>query len=322
MTVSGQSHHLPCKWLNLKKRGMTFIFTIVLVAACYIAAFPTTNVNGAGKEELPTIHISLSKSTIREINRNDAQAAIMAWAKIILKQRGIDVDVKTELIETPKEIVRMLKNGKTDAVAMSTDEFIDMKEKPDVVYISSRKDSLTEKYILVVNQNDNIHSVEDLRGHKLLMFTGSKMSLARYWIKGLINTGQTGSFDNFFKSINPIDNISRTVLPVFFRQADAGLITLNAFEVAGELNPQLQKELRVLAMSPEIVTSVFFFRPEYTSDIREKLDNALLTLHETASGRQVLMIFQGDGMKKQPISFLENSRLLVEAADHRTGTGK
>jgi phosphonate transport system substrate-binding protein len=133
------------------------------------------------------------------------------------------------------------------------------------------------------------------------------MSLAPAWVAGLMGLPNTESV-----GMTRIDSPSRTVLPVFFRQADASVVTSDVFEISCELNPQLKKDLQVLAISPEVVPAGFFFRTGYASDARDKLEAAMLSLHETPAGQQVLTMFQGDGMVKQPISCLESSRQLWE----------
>ena len=139
---------------------------------------------------------------------------------------------------------------------MSTDEFLRLKAKPEFIFLAIRKNSFTERYVILVHRNSGITDVGDLRGRKLLLYNNPRMSLASAWVAALIGFPKTESV-----GMTRIDNTSRTVLPVFFRQADACVITSNVFEIACELNPQLQKELRVLATSPEVVSSVFFSTP-------------------------------------------------------------
>jgi hypothetical protein len=59
--------------------------------------FITTCGVAKAQEALPgtaPFHIALSSGTFVEVNPNDAQAAVMAWAKTILQQRGIVTEVE------------------------------------------------------------------------------------------------------------------------------------------------------------------------------------------------------------------------------------
>ena len=99
------------------------------------------------------------------------------------------------------------------------------------------------------------------------------------------------------------ENPSKAILQVFFRQTDAALVTVDAFDLTCELNPQLRRDLVVLASSPPFITAFLIFRPGYR--LREKFETALLDLHMTPGGRQVLTVFQSSRMEKRPISVLD-----------------
>jgi phosphonate transport system substrate-binding protein len=101
------------------------------------------------------------------------------------------------------------------------------------------------------------------------------------------------------------------VLQVFFHQADACLVTSNVFALACELNPQLRKELRVLADSPAVVPSVFFFRSGYVAKLRDQLEPAVVEMDQSPAGQEVLTVFQCDGMIKLPVACLNGSRQLL-----------
>lgn len=278
------------------------VWLAVLCLPAYLAAQDTASRQDAAA----TIRVALSSDSIIGVNHNDALAAIKSWAKAILKNRGIDIEVDTRIIYRPEELAEALRDGQADAASMSTKEFLELKTKPEFIYLSTRKNSFTERYVLLVHRNRDVADVGDLRGRKLLLHNSMRMSLASTWVAAPLGLSEREAAD-----ITRIDNASRTVLPVFFRQADACVVTSSVFEIASELNPQLQKELRVLATSPEVVPALFFFRPGLTSHAKDELENAMLSLHESPAGQQVLILFQGDAIVKQPISCLESTRQLL-----------
>jgi ABC-type phosphate/phosphonate transport system substrate-binding protein len=267
------------------------------------------------KNEIETIHICLSSNTFKGANRNDAQSAIKAWGKAIFDQRGIKADVQTNITDHIEDLSDALRTGKTDAAAMLTDEFHKIDVKPDTVYVTSRNKSLREQYVILVGNHSGIEKVSNLGRKRLVRFNHSRMCLSLPWLEILMAENAMGAAETEFAAISEIDNASRTVLQVFFRQADACLVTTDIFKISSEMNPQIGKELRVLVESPKVVSSLFFFRPGYVSNVREQLEAAIVSLNETPAGQQVLTVFQGDGMVKQPISYLEDSRQLLEAAE-------
>ena len=87
------------------------------------------------------------------------------------------------------------------------------------------------------------------------------------------------------------------------------MVTRRGFETLAELNPQVGKDLRVLATSPEVVATVFCFRADYDSPVMDKLIAGLRELHLSAAGRQVLTVFQSDRLEEVPPSALDSARL-------------
>jgi ABC-type phosphate/phosphonate transport system substrate-binding protein len=100
------------------------------------------------------------------------------------------------------------------------------------------------------------------------------------------------------------------VLRVFFRQSDACLVTADAFELACELNPQLRRDLKVLVASPPLIPTLLFFRRGCTGPARAEVEAAILDLHSTPAGQQVLTVFQGSRIERHPLSCLDATQAL------------
>jgi ABC-type phosphate/phosphonate transport system substrate-binding protein len=269
--------------------------------------------DGAPRTSPRLVRIGISQGTWWGVNRNDANAAITAWGKAILKQRGILVDVETKILENSQDMVDSLKNDQIEAASMLTNEFLalDPKIRPDTVFLGVKNKSVTEQYVILVHRNSGISDVRDLRGRKVVLHQSPRTSLAPQWLETLLEGRSRGLAAEVSSTTTSVENASKAVLGVFFRQADACVVTSNVFDTASELNPQLRKELRVLASSPEVIPTLFCFRASYSSDIKDVLEAAILAVHETPAGQQILTVFQCDSMVKQPISCLEGTRRIL-----------
>lgn len=82
-----------------------------------------------------------------------------------------------------------------------------------------------------------------------------------------------------------------------------------------ELNPQLAKDLIVLAESPAMVPAIFAFRSDYQPSFKKALVNGVNSLNKTSAGRQVLTIFQSENIEKQSLECLAPALSLI--ANHR-----
>jgi phosphonate transport system substrate-binding protein len=286
----------------------------LVVRGAEVAAPAAAGPHRAPQTQPASIRIGIAPGTWQGLNRNDASAAIAAWARSILAQRGSAVAADTELFDSAKGLADALHAGQVDCASMLTDQFLglDPALQPDQIFLSVNDGSIAERYLVLVRENSAIHDLSGLRAQKLLVQATARASLAMPWLDGVLASDSLDRSEKLLASVVRVEKPAKAVLGVYFQQAAACLVTSNAFEVACELNPKLRRDLRVLAMSPEVVPALFFFRPGYNSTAREELEPALVSLHETAAGRQVLTVFQSDRMIRRPISCLDASRKVLE----------
>lgn len=263
------------------------------------------------------IRIGISPGTWGGVNRADATAAIRAWARIIMQQRGVALEVDTTLYESSAEMQAELAAGRVDAMSLLTDQFFDLETslRPETVYFTSRSGSPTERYVVLVHRGSGIETLEGLKGRGLLIQNNARAGLANPWLETLLARKNVSSPTNFFASVTRMDNPSKVVLQAFFRKVDGCVVTADVFALAGELNPQIKRDLKILETSPEVIPALFYFCPGHTSRTRECLEPAMLALHESPAGQQVLTVFQAERMLKQPASVLASTQALLE--EHR-----
>ncbi len=184
--------------------------------------------------------------------------------------------------------------------------------RPDYVYIPKQDHGVHVRYVLLVRRDGSVADLADLKGHELVVSDHQQMIFAGFWLESLL-----ADVDGNRAGRRPMDQAkvatpSKAILRVFFQQALAALVTLEAFELACELNPQLRDELKVVRESPPLVTSFFLFRPDWHGVVRERLEEAVVNLHATPGGQQVLTVFQSSRMEKQPGSVLDSTRRFLE----------
>lgn len=287
-----------------------------LLAICLMVWCPSAKSATKPGEVLPVVRMGISLGMWTGVNVNDANAAIQAWAQTILKQRGSVVKVENQMFRETEQLAGMLTAGTIDGASVQSEMFLalDPKLRPDHVFLAVKQASPFEQYVALVHHASGLTNVHGLRGRKIVLHQGPRTSLAALWLATVLAEPGVGVPAGATPGVVPIESASRAVLGVFFRQSDACVVTTNAFALACELNPQLRRDLRVLAISPAIVPSVFFFRPGYTTEVRDQLESAIVTLHQTPAGQQVMAVFQCDRMEKQPAAscLASTQQLLVE----------
>ncbi len=259
--------------------------------------------------------VAFSASLFVDINENDARAAVAGWAEAMSQEHGIRFDPDPLILDGMAAILRALRENQVDAVALTTEECwrLDQALPLGPFIFGIRGGVTTEQYLLLVAQDSPVKQLADLRGRSLAVFQNPRASLAPVWLETRLAQAGLGRLEQFFGEVKPNPKLTGVVLPVFFHQADACLVTRLGLETMSELNPQVGRQVRVLAASPALVPSVFCFVRGRASTFREQVLPEITQLHRTPAGRQVLLLFQSDRLEEYPKSYLEGAFQLLAA---------
>jgi len=118
--------------------------------------------------------------------------------------------------------------------------------------------------------------------------------------------------DAFFREIKDVQKSNQAILPIFFKQIEAGIAIKSIFDTAVTLNPQLGQQLKILAASPKIVMQAICMRNSLPKDRIEQYIKQGLKLHEVPAGLQTLNVTKIDKLVAWTPSFLDNMRELLK----------
>ncbi|APG27595.1 hypothetical protein A7E78_06945 [Syntrophotalea acetylenivorans] len=254
-----------------------------------------------------TFHIGVSSRLFRKLNHNEVIASYKVWASTVAKERDLDLDVQVSMLNGLEGIQNGLKNGWLDAVNLATDDYDVLSIDPDTVFYPLREDGAGTVYILLVHTESGIEGVKDLEGLNLVTYESHNMVLARKWLQSEFTRAANGAMQERDIDITTVDKAADGIFKVFFRQADAVIMNLGTFNLACQLNPQLQKKLKIISRSPRLIPSFFIFSPDYQGKNRQLIEEAITGLHNSAAGQQVLTIFQSSRMEKSSTKILDET---------------
>jgi phosphonate transport system substrate-binding protein len=280
------------------------ILLVVLLLNCSLAV---------ASDDSPLFRIGFSHTLFTDVNENDAKAALKVWSQVIARERGFTSDPETRIFPDTAELLRTLQTKRVDAVGITTLEYAAVIREVQFapIFICCTGGKNREQYLVLVHRDSNLHQLSDLHGRSLTFHQNARACLAQPWLDTLMieETGKT--IADWVGKVTQAPKLSQTVLPVFFRQNDACVVTLGEFETMCELNPQIGQRLKILARSPEVVTTVFCFRADYDPVFKEQIMASLRDLHNTPAGQQVLTIFQSERIEDQPVSCLDSTLALL-----------
>jgi ABC-type phosphate/phosphonate transport system substrate-binding protein len=151
----------------------------------------------------------------------------------------------------------------------------------------------------------------DLGGRSLLIQDHSRACLAPFWLDTLLLRQGLKPAAQLADRIKRPGKLAQVVLPVFFRQVDACVVARSGFNAMVDLNPQVGRQLKIIAASPAVVPTVLCFRADFNASYKKALLEGLRTLNATPAGQQVLTIFHIARIDQQPVAALDSALELL-----------
>jgi phosphonate transport system substrate-binding protein len=259
------------------------------------------------------VHFAFSKTMLKDINENDAKAAMKVYAKTIGDDNELDVSSGPIYLNGTNAIAEALRLKQIDMISLTSEEFLALENQglEGPLLLSIVNQTFTEEYVLLVRDNSPIRKIEDLPGHSLNISSDLRAALAPVWLEVLCREHGLGPASQAFAKITSASKTTQVILPVFFGKADVCLTTRNGWDVMGELNPQVKKMLRAIAVSPAVVPGFSCFRRGVSETVKQRLIQAEENSCGQLSFKQLMALFKTDQLACHPVSALESTRQLV-----------
>lgn len=270
-----------------------------------------------------TVRFGFSSAMFQGINTNDAQAAMKVWSGVMAAERQIPISPVTVIFDGVPALVEALRQRRIEAVTVTAEEYWTLRQEVPLgeIILGAAHGETTENYVVLIKASSPARDLADLKGLALNRLRTSRADFASVWLETELLEQGLGRSASFFGRITQDSKLSRIVLPVFFGQADACLVTRSGYRVMCELNPQLAKQLRVLAESPAYVPVVFVFRADWDSPYHTMLLEVLGDVDLAPAGQQTLALFQQDDLVVRPASDLDATCELIDRHHRLLGAG-
>ena len=254
-------------------------------------------------------------ASLGHVNAADATAGFKTYANIFAETQGLNVRVEVTIFDNLEELKVGAAREELEVIGLPTHEYLKLKDDLplDLMFIAEKSGEITETYVLVVRTDSSVDDLAQLQGKDLIVLSSSQMGMSRFWLDvKLLESGMPRSSE-FFGSVENQTKPLTTIIPVFFKKADACLVTMSGLDLMTEMNPQVGHELRVIETSPSIVPFVTCIRSDFEGSNRLKLERAYLQAHSFPAGKQLLLLFQYDKMRLAREEDLETARDIYTA---------
>jgi hypothetical protein len=242
-----------------------------------------------------SFRFAISGELMKDVNENDAKAALRTWTQALSQQAGVPIDPNVLILANGDALARAFRERSVQAATVTLQEFLVIdRQMPTTNLLSEGGANGGDIYLLLVHQNSRFTNVASLRDREILLSDSMRMSLGLVWLDVLLMREGFPEAEHFFRILNRQRKTPNIVLPVFFRTADACVVHKRGFDAMVELNPQVGKQLRVLAQSERLTCGLVCSPAGALSPAHEKITSGLMHFHESARGQQVLTLFQSD----------------------------
>lgn len=300
--------HVPRRW-------MAGVVMIGIMTCSAVAA----TAQGTSPSDGPThLGILFTSGMFTDIAESDANAALIAWADGLTREQRWKVDVRTEVVDTIPQLLEAWESGGFDFITVTLNEYLGagLDKEPFTLITGSVGDRFDVEYVLLVHQDSGVKDLAGLSGRTLVMHENSRTGLAEPWLDTLLLQAGLPPTRRHFSIFTEVRRLSGVVLPVFFRKVDACLLTRFGYQIMVEMNPQIGRQLRILATSPSLVPSLSCIKTDPDGMVNGRdFVGEVLSLHASPYGKQILTLFQIDRLVTLSRSDLHSGLALV--ASHR-----
>lgn len=260
------------------------------------------------------MHVGFTRSAFSGVNLADAEAAFLAFARTVGRQRGYDLDTGARLYESVPDLEASIGRGEITLVVANAWEYLGMHidDEMEPAFVHLTGGALFKEYVLLARRDGGLHTLADLRGKDIMVMGSAPGGLVTAWLQGLLLEQGREPLSSFFGKLETAARPSAVVLPVFFGAKPACVVDRQTLATMAELNPQLGTQLGEVAASEPFLDSITFVRRHgyERAEWRRELLTALAELHLEPAGRQILTLFKVDQLVPFKKEYLDTARAL------------
>jgi ABC-type phosphate/phosphonate transport system substrate-binding protein len=264
----------------------------------------------AGQE----LRVAFTQHAFSGVNRADAEAAFKVFVGTMAVKRGWDVAVDVRMVDRPTDLDAAIDAGAVNLLVLDTWTYLESAAASalEPVFVSSEAGDATKQLVLLTRRDSGLDSLDALRGRTLVVQSASNATLGFRWLQTVCADHGLGAPADFFGPTGFSVKPSQAVLPVFFRKRDVCLVDSASYAVMAELNPQISRELQVVASSQPMVDTIICLSREGWPNARFRANviEALAGLQLEPAGQQILTLFRSGPLLPHREDHLDTVRQL------------
>lgn len=260
--------------------------------------------------EVVPIAIGFHVPVVRDVPRRDVETSLRFWTEEI----GAALNLKykpVRMYDSMDDLRRGMQSGDINFVVGSAMTVAQHFSDAELIDGFSGSKTTPDHLLLAVRRDANIAGPAQLLGKRVVLLEQDELS--DVYLQTLLAPVAGPKSMDALVDLRREKRSANLIHRLFFNQADAALITRNAYDTALELNPQVGKQLKVLeaySFKGRSVT-VGLFSAKVPLEDAQAITQGAMNLQKTARGRQILEVFQADAITPSKVSDLSPFRALL-----------
>jgi ABC-type phosphate/phosphonate transport system substrate-binding protein len=257
------------------------------------------------------LRYGLTYGVIENANPTDVRAASLVWVQGLSDLLGFYRTAEANLYSTAAEAVTAVNTDLTDVLAISTLEYFSverlLKASPALAFESAGEISV--EYVLLARQAQG--SLKELTGKTIAVQAANRpWAMSEVWADVMMADAGIPDWRRSY-SVNYVEKRGHAAMAVFFKRADLAIEVRSAFETAVELNPQLGRELTVVARSPKLLPGLICFSDRLSPAQHRTYVDRMSRMHELTKYRQAFSAMRLTRLATWDAAYLNPTRALV-----------
>ena len=259
--------------------------------------FSQTTINNF-KNESDTIKLIITLSSFHNAKAEDARAISTILAMHIKEAYKLN---KTFQVETPfslSEIERIAAED-FDYMILTTDEYFNLQNKLPLepLVTNMTNGHAGYKLHLIVNKSSNINDLSQLKNTAINILSPGNQQTAVLWIDKLLKERGLPNHNKFFRETVKDSKATNVLLPVYFKKADACIITDASLKLMSELNPSINNGIKILYSSDYLILGLGCLnKKKKNGDNYKILKEIIPGLYQNEFGKQLLNLFNAENL--------------------------
>lgn len=265
------------------------------------------------------VSVAFSQATFPDVTMQDVRAALAIWGEEITRNIKAVDSFATNIYPTPEALIEAMHGGTVDLAILPTLDFLRVEPhlNAELGLVSRSGPGGAQRYLLVVQADLPTPQIRSLRHLRLCHVKNEAVGLL-FLNHALLQQGLP-EMDRFFASTEVKTKGSQALNTVYFGGAEACLVTEEAYRTTLAMNPQIERKVRILATSPQLMGSVAVYRRDYPAHMRRLILQGVNDLKNYPRGAQLLSMFQATELRQATEADLVDTRRLYREYRQKKG---